>query len=108
MPSAPRIKSAARRRAMKATSPTATALRAVLYLRMSMDRTGEGAGLERQEQACRALALARGWEVIDVVDDTNAANMRATSRSGPRRLAAIRTHRTGHTDGSLRRSSSGL
>ncbi|MDH6465950.1 site-specific DNA recombinase [Micromonospora sp. A200] len=83
MPNAPRIKSAARRRAMKAASSTATALRAVLYLRMSMDRTGEGAGLERQEQACRALALARGWEVVAVVDDTiSATTARLADRPG--------------------------
>ncbi|MEU7570282.1 recombinase family protein [Micromonospora sp. NPDC049240] len=69
----PRIKSAARRRAMKAASSPFTSLRCVLYLRMSLDRTGEGAGIERQEEACRALALARGWEVVEVVDDTISA-----------------------------------
>lgn len=68
---------------MKAASPATTSLRAVLYLRMSMDRTGEGAGLERQEQACRALALARGWEVVAVVDDTiSATAARLADRPG--------------------------
>ncbi|WP_405428072.1 recombinase family protein [Micromonospora sp. NBC_00617] len=82
-PRATTIKSAARRRAMRALAPQGTALRAVLYLRMSMDRTGEGAGLERQEEACRGLALARGWEVVAVVDDTiSATDFRLTERPG--------------------------
>jgi DNA invertase Pin-like site-specific DNA recombinase len=75
---------------MKAASLTATAPRAVLYLRMSMDKTGEGAGLIRQEQACRALALARGWEVIDVIDDTISATAgRLADRPGWRRLVQM-------------------
>nr|WP_319459787.1 recombinase family protein [Micromonospora sp. RTP1Z1] len=96
-PTAPRIKSAARRRAMKAASPAMSALRAVLYLRMSMDRTGEGAGLERQEQACRALALARGWEVVEVVDDTiSATTARLADRPGWRRV--VQMIQTGEAD----------
>lgn len=48
-----------------------------------MDRTGEGMGLERQEEACRALALARGWEVVAVVDDTiSATSYRLADRPG--------------------------
>lgn len=72
---------------MQGLSSTTTALRAVLYIRMSMDRTGDGAGLERQEQACRALALARGWKVVDVVDDTiSATTTRLADRPGWRRV----------------------
>ncbi|GIE89407.1 recombinase family protein [Actinoplanes regularis] len=80
------IKSAARRRAMALAKPGAQATtqpRAVIYLRMSMDRTGEGAGLERQEQACRALCLARGWDVVAVIDDTiSATDYRLQDRAG--------------------------
>ncbi|MET8089622.1 recombinase family protein [Micromonospora sp. NPDC005220] len=84
------IKSAARRRAMKAASPGTTAPHAVLYLRMSMDLTGEGAGLDRQEQACRALALARGWEVVAVIDDTiSATTTRLAARPGWRRVVQM-------------------
>ncbi|KQX66454.1 hypothetical protein ASD06_03410 [Angustibacter sp. Root456] len=55
----------------------------MLYLRMSQDRTGEGAGLERQEEACRALALARGWEVVGVRQDTvSASTVKASQRPG--------------------------
>lgn len=45
--------------------------RAALYLRMSLDRTGEGAGVDRQEAACRALADARGWDVVRVYTDNS-------------------------------------
>ncbi|MEV4345965.1 recombinase family protein [Actinoplanes sp. NPDC049596] len=59
----------------------------MLYLRMSMDRIGDGAGLQRQEQACRALALARGWDVADVVDDTiSATTARLADRPGWQRV----------------------
>ncbi|GAA3275163.1 recombinase family protein [Dactylosporangium vinaceum] len=62
----------------------------MLYLRMSMDRTNEGAGLERQEQACRALALARGWEVVAVVDDTiSATTTRLGDRAGWQRVVRM-------------------
>ncbi|MFY1686310.1 recombinase family protein [Plantactinospora sp. WMMB782] len=81
------IKSAARRRAMKALAPTVHAPRAIVYVRMSMDRTGEGAGLKRQEEACRALCLARGWEVVEVVDDTmSATTIRLGERPGWQRV----------------------
>lgn len=70
--------------------PTGKQLRAVLYLRMSMDRTGEGAGLDRQDQACRALALARGWDVIDVIDDTiSATTARLWDRPGWQRVVKM-------------------
>src|SRR5690606_9959422 len=39
--------------------------RAVIYARVSLDKTGEGASVERQLEACRALAVARGWDVVD-------------------------------------------
>jgi site-specific DNA recombinase len=57
---------------------------------MSMDRTGEGAGLERQEQACAALALARGWTVVGIVDDTiSATTTRLADRPGWRQVVKM-------------------
>jgi site-specific DNA recombinase len=65
------------------SSSSSSVKRAALYLRMSQDRTGEGAGLERQEEACRALALARGWEVVAVRQDTmSASTAKASQRPG--------------------------
>lgn len=50
-------------------------LRAALYLRMSLDRTGEGAGIDRQRQACASLADARGWRVVrEYVDNSVSAS----------------------------------
>lgn len=82
---------------MRVTASTTTALRAVLYLRMSIDKTGERTGLRRQEQACRALALARGWTVVDVVDDTvSATTTRLSDRPGWQRV--VRAIEAGEAD----------
>jgi site-specific DNA recombinase len=57
---------------------------------MSMGRTGANAGLERQEQACRGLAVARGWDVVDVVDDTiSATTSRLADRPGWRHVVQM-------------------
>jgi site-specific DNA recombinase len=95
------IKSAARLRAMRnAARPglaAVTSPRAVIYIRMSIDKTGEGAGLERQEQACRALCLARGWDVVNVVDDTiSATDWRLEDRPGWQRV--VKTIEAGEAD----------
>lgn len=45
--------------------------RAVLYLRISQDRTGEQLGVERQEKDCRALARRLGFEVVRVYVDND-------------------------------------
>ena len=71
-----------KKRARPLTRDNATT-RALVYTRMSMDRLGEGAGLARQEEACRALCLARGWEVVDLIDDTvSATKYRLADRDG--------------------------
>lgn len=42
---------------------------AVMYLRISLDRTGEGAAVERQREACQALIDQRGWTLVDTYQD---------------------------------------
>ncbi len=43
---------------------------AVVYARISQDRTGAGLGVDRQTEDCRVLAEQLGWTVVDVfVDD---------------------------------------
>jgi site-specific DNA recombinase len=48
--------------------------RAALYLRQSLDRTGEGLAIDRQRDACRKLAQARGWKIVaEFVDNSVSA-----------------------------------
>ena len=44
---------------------------AAIYCRISDDRTGEQAGVKRQEADCRKLAKARGWRVAEVYIDND-------------------------------------
>src|ERR1035437_5463302 len=64
--------------------------RAVIYVRISLDKSGEGAANERQEERCRGLAVARGWAVAAVVDDTiSASKVQASERPGWRKVLAM-------------------
>lgn len=54
-----------------------THVRAAVYLRQSLDRDGSGAAVSRQREDCRALAKARGWDVVRVYTDNDTS---ATSR----------------------------
>lgn len=47
------------------------AVRAVIYLRVSLDQTGEGLAVERQREDCEKIARDRGWEVVDVYTDNS-------------------------------------
>ena len=50
-------------------------MRAALYLRMSLDKTGEELGVTRQREDCLNLAKLRGWDVVGEFtdNDTSAA-----------------------------------
>ena len=48
-----------------------TAPAAVIYARISSDKTGAGLGVARQEQDCRALADRLGWRVVRVLVDND-------------------------------------
>lgn len=51
-----------------------TVIKCVLYLRISLDRTGDGLAIERQREACRKIALDRGWVIVrEYVDDSISA-----------------------------------
>src|SRR5438309_4216123 len=43
-------------------NPTKT-MRAIIYTRISQDQLGTGAGVARQEEACRQFCAARGYEI---------------------------------------------
>lgn len=57
-------------------------MKAALYLRISLDRTGERAGVERQETECRELCARLGFEVGEVYVDND-----ISATSGRRRPA---------------------
>ncbi|MFD6351794.1 recombinase family protein [Nocardia tengchongensis] len=41
-------------------------VRAVIYLRVSLDTSGEGLAVERQLEDCRRIADARGWSICEI------------------------------------------
>ncbi len=55
--------------------------RAALYLRISLDRTGDELGVDRQRQACRRVARERGWAVVEeYVDNSKSAYAKNVAR----------------------------
>ena len=63
--------------------------RAVVYTRVSLDATGERQGVERQEQACRALCEARGWDVVGVEVDNSISATNGAHRPAWERVLAM-------------------
>jgi DNA invertase Pin-like site-specific DNA recombinase len=63
--------------------------RAALYLRMSLDTTGEGLGIERQRAECEQVAKAKGWEIVgEYVDNSFSASKAKVVRPGYEQLMA--------------------
>jgi site-specific DNA recombinase len=46
-------------------------VKALVYLRISQDRTGERAGVDRQRDDCLKRAKERGWEVVGIETDND-------------------------------------
>lgn len=62
---------------------TPTRRRAAIYLRISLDATGEGLAVERQGKECRGIIEARGWEVArEYVDNSISASDARKNRPG--------------------------
>jgi len=61
---------------------TRTPTRAALYARISEDMTGEAAGVDRQLHDARALAAARGWEVVAEFSDNSISALNGRHRPG--------------------------
>jgi len=62
--------------------PVDNTKRAVIYTRISLDRSGEGAPIERQLESCQGLAAARGWDVVAHKTDTQSASNPRKIRPG--------------------------
>ncbi|MFD6684185.1 recombinase family protein [Micromonospora parva] len=60
--------------------------RAVIYCRISQDRTGAGLGVDRQREDCEALAARNGWDVIEVYVDNDISAYSGKKRPDYRRM----------------------
>lgn len=67
-------------------SPEGKAKAAGIYCRISDDRTGQAAGVQRQEVDCRDLAEGRRWQVAGVYVDNDLSAYKGTDRPEYRRL----------------------
>lgn len=56
--------------------------RAAIYTRISLDKSGERLGVQRQLADCTALAQRLGWEVIDHHDDNDLSAYSGRTRPG--------------------------
>jgi site-specific DNA recombinase len=64
-------------------------LRAVIYLRISLDRTGEEAGVTRQREDCERRCRDRGWQVVEVLSDNDVSAAGERKRPGFERLLSL-------------------
>lgn len=70
---------------------------AALYLRVSLDATGENLAVERQREDCRRIAAERGWTITEeYVDNSISASKRAVKRPAYDRM--VSDFAAGHFD----------
>lgn len=66
------------------TSPPAKKVpgsrRAAVYLRVSLDATGEGLAVDRQREACLAILATRGWQLAGEYVDNSISATKATKK----------------------------
>lgn len=63
-------------------------MRTGIYLRISQDKTGEEAGVTRQQEDCLALADQLGWQVVDIYPDNDTSATSGKPREHYRRMLA--------------------
>jgi site-specific DNA recombinase len=56
--------------------------RAAIYCRISLDATGQGLGVARQEEACRVLCKQRGWQIVETITDNSVSASTGKKRPG--------------------------
>lgn len=83
---------------MASTSVNGTA---AIYTRISLDKSGEGVGVDRQEEACRSLAKLHGYQIVgdaggDVFCDNSLSAYKGIER--PRFTALCTLIETGEID----------
>ncbi|MFD3498818.1 recombinase family protein [Streptomyces sp. NPDC058678] len=62
--------------------------RAVIYCRISQDRTGAHLGVDRQREDCEALAERNGWQVVEVYVDNDVSAFSGKLRKRYRQMLA--------------------
>ena len=67
---------------------------AVIYARQSLDRTGEGAAVDRQIADCQQLAERRGWTVLETLTDNDMSASTGKPRPGYQRLLTLMRSRS--------------
>lgn len=73
---------------------------AALYVRISLDPSGQGLGVARQEEACREWAASHGWTIAAVYSDNDTSASKA-SVVRPSYDAMIQAVKEGKIDGIL-------
>ncbi|MBW8701847.1 putative DNA-invertase from lambdoid prophage Rac [Streptomyces sp. MBT84] len=71
---------------MKSTPLGETRVRAVIYCRISQDRTGAGLGIDRQREDCEALAERNGWQVVETYVDNDISAYSGKKRKDYQRM----------------------
>ncbi|MFD9211626.1 recombinase family protein [Streptomyces sp. NPDC059544] len=85
-------------------TPSNQPTRAVIYVRISQDRTGAHLGVDRQREDCEALAERKGWNVVETYVDNDLSAYSGKPRPDYRRMLADLDHGTAtvvvawHTD----------
>ncbi len=68
---------------------TSSAVRCAVYLRVSLDATGEHLAVDRQREDCQRIAAARGWTIADeYLDNSVSASKRNGTRAEYDRMVA--------------------
>ncbi|MGW2258980.1 recombinase family protein [Streptomyces sp. NPDC001780] len=62
--------------------------RAVIYVRISQDRSGAHLGVDRQREDCEALAKRNGWNVVETYVDNDLSAYSGKPRPGYRQMLA--------------------
>lgn len=76
------------------TEATAQPITAAVYVRISLDKTGEHLGVQRQLEDCQNLASARGWTVVDIYED-NSISASDSSKTRPEYDRMLRDYDAG-------------
>jgi DNA invertase Pin-like site-specific DNA recombinase len=63
-------------------------MRTAIYERISQDKTGEAAGVTRQDEDCRALAADLGWQIVEIYIDNDVSATSGKPRPAYRRMLA--------------------